>query len=71
MKKTTETRWTKMLSVRIDKAIYAQLEEEVRLERSKCLGRIYRVTMSSLVSEMLERGLSERRGFRDMTKGEG
>lgn len=66
-----ETRWTKMLSVRIDKAIYAQLEEEVRLERSKCLGRICRVTISSLVSEMLERELSERRGFRDMTKKEG
>lgn len=60
MRKTTETKFTKMLSLRVDKILYAQLERELRLQMSKETKIGEAVNMTSLVVEMIEAQLCER-----------
>lgn len=70
MKKSIETKWTKMLSVRLDKNLYSLLEKELELQRKLKGWRLRDYTMTDMVSEMLENELSTRQGFRDMTDNE-
>lgn len=60
MRKTTETKFTKMLSIRVDKILYAQLERELRLQMEPGTKVGEAVTMTSLVVEMIEAQLCER-----------
>ena len=60
MRKTTETKFTKMLSLRVDKILYAQLERELRLQMSPETRIGEAMSMTSLVVEMIEAQLCER-----------
>lgn len=60
MRKTTETKFTKMLSLRVDKILYAQLERELRLQMSPETRISDAMSMTSLVVEMIEEQLCER-----------
>lgn len=60
MKRTTETKFTKMLSLRVDKILYAQLEQELRLQKNPETRIGNAVSMTSLIVEMIEAQLSER-----------
>lgn len=60
MRKTTETKFTKMVSLRVDKILYAQLERELRLQMIQETKVGEAVSMTSLIVEMIERELCER-----------
>lgn len=66
MRKTTETKFTKMLSLRVDKILYAQLERELRLQMSPETKVGEAVSMTSLIVEMIERELCEREYMRTL-----
>lgn len=66
MESTTETRFTKMLSVRLDKKLYCQLEEELWRQANQETRSGFAVSMTSLVSEMLEDQLKVRSELRQI-----
>ena len=66
MRKTTETKFTKMLSLRVDKILYAQLERELRLQMRPETRISEAVSMTSLIVEMIERELCEREYIRSL-----
>lgn len=60
MKSTTETKFTKMLSVRVEKELYWQLEYELQMQANPRTKIGYAESMTSLVNEMLKDQLWER-----------
>ena len=66
MKRTVETKFTKMLSVRVEKELYWQLKEELRRQANPKTRLGFAVSMTSLVSEMLEAQLKVRNGLRQL-----
>ena len=60
MRNTTETKFTKMLSLRVDKILYSQLERELQLQANPKTKIGDAASMTSLISEMLNDQLSER-----------
>lgn len=64
MRKTTETKFKKMLSVRVDKELYGRLEEELRRQGNPSSRIGYAVTMTSLVNEMLAEQMRRREALR-------
>lgn len=69
MKRTTETKFTKMLSLRVDKILYSQLERELQLQGNPETKIGNAMSMTSLISEMLEDQLSTREWNRKIRSG--
>lgn len=64
MKKTTETRWTKMVSVRMDKKVYEDMMSELELQRNISSGRGSHLTLSALINQMISEQLDIREEIR-------
>ena len=64
MRSTIETKFTKMLSVRLDKEVYSQLERELQLQINPKTRLGCSWSLTSLVRELLKDGLEERQRIR-------